>query len=70
MDRAIENGHLEIVKFLHSNREKVASSTRLAGNGDLEITKCLRKRQSHDCKIEAMAKAAGKRAFSCAQVFP
>ena len=61
MKFAAENGHLEIVKFLHKNRTEGCTKSamdRAAMNGHLEIVKFLHNNRTEGCTTDAMDCAA------------
>ena len=61
MDWAAENGHFEIIKWLHCNRKEGCTNdamNRAAGNGHLEIVNWLHYNKKR-CTTDAMFLAAG-----------
>jgi len=61
MNVAAGNGHLEIVKWLHTNRNDGCTTTAMneaAANGHLETVKWLHANRKEGCTIHAMDKAA------------
>ncbi|EGG22179.1 hypothetical protein DFA_04297 [Cavenderia fasciculata] len=61
MDTAAENGHIEIVKFLHEHSSEGATTWAMdtaAGNGYIEIVKFLHEHRTEGCTSDAMDRAA------------
>eukprot|EP00122_Pirum_gemmata_P021472 Pgem_evm1s20004 len=56
MDFAAENGHLDVVKFLHRNRTEGCTKnamTKAVKNGHLEVVKFLHKHRTEGCSPKA-----------------
>ena len=61
MDEAAENGHLNIVKWLHENRTEGCSTKAIddaAGNGFLDVVKWLHENRTEGCTTSAIDLAA------------
>ncbi|TMW61218.1 hypothetical protein Poli38472_013681 [Pythium oligandrum] len=62
MDGAAANGHLEMVKYLHSGRKEgctTAAMNEAAGNGHLSVVEFLHTHRNEGCTVRAMNSAAG-----------
>lgn len=63
MDYAAENGYLEMVQWLHTNRSEGCTTramNKAAKNGNLEMVRWLHEHRTEGCTARAMDKAAGK----------
>ena len=69
MDEAAKNGHLDVVKWLHTNRTEGCTEKAMnmaAENGHLDVVEFLHPNRTEGCTLEAICSAASNGRFDVA----